>query len=148
MDSQNSQKQTAYMFLGIILFGFLYLFLTYKSPYEQAVALENRVKEEMKDIENAKIPWIVCNDSTAKEIEKGDYLYIEESFVRVDTVNADSLGVYSPKGLFDLSKQDVTFAKSFLFKKGTLGSEYAKRGILLEEIEKKKKYLEKSEKKE
>ncbi|RJQ30029.1 hypothetical protein C4565_01135 [Candidatus Parcubacteria bacterium] len=144
----DSQKQTAYMFLAIFLLGFLYVFLTYKSPYEQAIALENRIKEEMKDIENAKIPWIVCNDSTAKEIEKGDYLYIEESFVRVDTVNTDSLGVYSPKGLFDLSKQDVALAKSFLFKKGTLNYEYAKRGMILEEVEKKKKQLEKSEKKE
>ncbi|TSC52634.1 MAG: hypothetical protein LiPW41_4 [Parcubacteria group bacterium LiPW_41] len=138
----NSKNNVTWLILGAIVFGFLYLFLTYKTPYQQACDLEKEIKSEMKDIEKGGIQWIRLDSSSIGKIEKNDLLFIEESFVLVDSANTDSVGVYSPQGLFDFSKQDLIIAKSFLFKKGTFEYEYAKRGILLEETQKIKKVLE------
>jgi len=144
----NSRNKVIFAFLLVFVAGFIYLFLTNTTPYEDAVLLEKKIESDMKDIAKEGIQWIRIDSSSVQKIEKKDYLFIEESFVRVDSVNADSVGIYSPKGSFDFSKQDLIIAKSFLFKNGTLSYEYARRGILLEEVQKKKKEIEDAIKKE
>jgi hypothetical protein len=136
------RKKVTIEFLFLFIAGFLYLFLTNKTPYEKTVSLEENFKKEINDMEHEGVLWIKLDSISTEKIEKGDHLYIEESFARVDSVNVDSVGIYSPKGFFDISKRDIFHAKSFIFKRGTFGYEYARRCIWLEEVQNLKKKLE------
>jgi len=111
--------------------------------YEDVCNLEKDVLEKMTEMKKMGFSnGIECDSSNINEVKKGDFMCIKESFIRVDSVNAEYIGIYSPKGFFDLLKREVLLVGGTIYKQGTKEWYYAERGILLEETQKLKKRME------
>lgn len=145
----NSRNRVTLVFLLIFIAGFIYLFSTHKTPYEEAIVLEEKILSDMKDMEEIGInKGIKCDTATIKNVKIGDLMCINDSYVFIDSVYKGYIGVRSPKGNFILSNVDILSVKSFLYKKDTKEYFYAQAALYLEAVQKIKKELEDAAKKE
>lgn len=144
----NSRSKVAILFSFIIILGFIYVFFSGKTPYEQACVLEEEIQYDMSELKKRGFDQgVVCDTSTIKNIKRNDLMCINESFVFVDSVYNGFIGVHSPKGQFILSNVDILSVPSSIYKQNTKEYFYAKSAIYLEVVRKIKEMLKEKEKK-
>ncbi|MFA5870998.1 MAG: hypothetical protein WC842_03905 [Candidatus Paceibacterota bacterium] len=128
------------MFFCIFVFGFIYLFVTNKTPYEKLCKLEESTSEQMEKLHNLKKDvGIFCSDSVLRNAQEGDILLVKKQFIEIDSVYDGYVGIVSCKGNFIISNTDISEARAILYKKDSNSYLYAEYGIVLEYIKYKKK---------
>lgn len=130
------------MFFCIFVFGSIYLFVTYKTPYEKLTQLEESTLEQMETLHNSnKDVGVLCSDSVLRSAQEGDVILVKKQFVEIDSVYDGYIGIISCKGNFIIPNVDISEAQAVLYKKDGNSYLYAEYGLALQYIKHEKRIL-------